>query len=121
VNILADVNISPLVVAWLRAEGFAAIRVSEVLDPRAPDEDILAEAALRGAVIVSQDQDFSRLLATTGALKPSLINVRLSTVDAAELGRAIAAVLRAAKPDLAAGAIITLDDSGARVHHLPVG
>jgi len=40
-------------------------------------------------------------------------------VDA--LARRIAAVILATEQDLAAGAIVTVDDAGVRVHGLPVG
>ena len=71
--------------------------------------------------MISQDQDFSAILATTGATKPSLINVRVSHVDVDRLAREIATVVRAASRDLEDGAIITLDDAGIRIHDLPVG
>jgi predicted nuclease of predicted toxin-antitoxin system len=120
-KILADVNVSPRVVAALRADGFDAVRVTDVMPATSSDEDILAEAARLDAVVVSQDQDFSALLAMTGATRPSHVNLRVSFVDADRLARAIAAVMRAVPDDLAAGAIVTIDDVRARVHRLPVG
>ena len=93
----------------------------EILDPRAPDEDIIAEARRLGAVVISHDQDFSAILATTGATKPSLINVRVSYVDVDRIARNIEAAVRATTQDLEAGAIVTLDDAGIRIHDLPVG
>lgn len=119
-KLLADVNISVHVVARLRADGFDITRASEIMDPRAQDEEILAEARQRGAVVTSHDQDFSAILATTGATKPSLVNIRVSHVDAERLARDIAAAVRAASEDLDAGAIVTIDDAGVRIHDLPV-
>jgi len=120
-KLLADVNISRHVVARLRSHGFDVIRASDILDPRAPDDDIIAEARRLGAVLISHDQDFSAILATTGATKPSLINVRVSHVDADGVARSIAAAVGAATPELEAGAIVTIDDAGIRIHDLPVG
>jgi len=120
-KILADVNISPRVVAALRADGFDAIRVSDVMPATSPDEEILAVAARLGAVVVSQDQDFSALLATSGATRPSHVNLRVTFVDADRLARTVAAAMRAAADDLLAGAIVTIDDAHVRVHRLPVG
>lgn len=77
-KILADVNVSRHVVAQLCAGGVDAVRVPEVLDPRTADADIVAYAAQVDAVVVSHDQDFTNLLAATGATKPSLINLRVS-------------------------------------------
>lgn len=119
-TLLADVNISPRVVERLRGEGFHVVRVGDALDIRAPDEDILAEAARLGAVVVSRDQDFSAILSTTGAIGPSLINLRVSEVEPARLSSSIATVLRRLETELLSGAIVTVDDGGVRVHPLPV-
>jgi predicted nuclease of predicted toxin-antitoxin system len=120
-KLLADVNISPRVVAALRAEGFDAIRVTDVMPATSSDEDILARATQLGAILVSRDQDFSGLLARTGAAGPSHINLRVTFVDAERLAKSIAAVMRSLADDLAAGAIVTVDDTRVRVHRLPVG
>lgn len=118
---LADVNVSRRVVARLREEGFDIVRIPEILDARTSDEDIIAEARRRGAVVISHDQDFTAILATTGATEPSLINIRVSEVEVESLARRIAAVLRFTGQDLEAGAIVTVDDRGVRIHRLPVG
>lgn len=120
-KLLVDVNISRHVVARLRADGLDAIRSSEIMDPRAPDEEIIAAACRMSAVVISHDQDFTAILARTGATQPSLVNVRVSYVDVERLARTIAAVVRATARDLAEGAIVTVDDAGVRVHRLPVG
>ncbi len=103
-TLLADVNLSPLVVVALRDLGIAVVRIGDVLDIRAPDEDVVAEATPTGAILVSRDQDFSAILATTGAAQPSLINVRASEVDPGRLARLIAAALGALRDDLVRGA-----------------
>lgn len=118
---LADINVSTHVVAGLCAAGFDFHRVAEVMSCRAKDVEIVAEARRQGAVIVSYDQDFTAILATSGATQSSLINLRVSYVDAARLVREIAAVVRATESALATGTIVTLDDAGARVHQLPIG
>jgi predicted nuclease of predicted toxin-antitoxin system len=120
VTLLTDVNISPLVVAALRDLGATVVRVGDVLDVRAPDEAIVAEAVRTGAILVSRDQDFSAILATSGATHPSLINVRVSELDPRRLARIIVAALDAVRDDLVRGAIVTIDDGGMRVHPLPV-
>lgn len=90
------------------------------MDPRASDAEILGEARRRGAVVISHDQDFTAILAVTGATSPSLINVRTAYVDEDRLAEAIAGAIRAAEPDLRSGAIVTIADSGARIHRLPI-
>ena len=118
---LADVNISRHVVARLRSDGFDVTRVPEILDARATDEEIIETARRFDLVVISHDQDFSAILATTGATKPSLLNLRVSYVQVDRLAQNIGATVRATAGDLEVGAIVTIDDAGARVHDLPVG
>lgn len=119
--LLVDVNLSPRVVERLRALRLVVERVGEVIDMRATDEEILAAALRSGAIVVNQDQDFSAILATTGAARPSLVNVRMSDLDAERIADRIAAAVSALATELASGAIVTIDDAGVRVHALPVG
>ena len=53
-NFLADVNVSHRVVEQLTVLGFEVIRVTEIMDGRSPDHEILSEARRRGAVVTSQ-------------------------------------------------------------------
>lgn len=117
---LADVNVSRRVVERLRSIGFSVVRVSEIMDPRTPDLEIISEARLRGEVLISFDQDFGAILALSGATSPSFLNVRASWVDVERLTTAIATVVRMTQEDLEGGAVVTLDDSGFRVHRLPL-
>ena len=119
-RLLADVNVSRHVVSHLRALGCNVTRVSEVMDAHSSDDEIIAEARRRGAVLLSHDQDFGAILAVTGAIDPSFINLRVSYVDAERLAQAIAAVLRATEADLLAGSVVTLDHGSVRVHRLPL-
>jgi predicted nuclease of predicted toxin-antitoxin system len=117
---VADVNVSRHVVVRLRELGLDVMRSSDVLDPRAPDDDIIAEARRRGAVLLTHDQDFTAILGLSGAAGPSLLNVRVSYVDAERIAHTIAAAVTAAAEDLEAGAIVTVDDGGLRIRRLPL-
>ncbi len=120
-ELLADVNLSARVVARLRAAGIHIVRVPEIMDARSTDVEILAEAVRRGATVISHDQDFTTILAVSGATKPSLINVRVSHADSERLADQLKAVLASVSDALHAGAIVTIDDAQPRVHRLPVG
>lgn len=120
-KLLADVNVSVLVVARLRTAGVDVVRVCEFMDARSPDSDIVRSALERGAVLLSHDQDFSAMLAMNGAAKPSLLNLRTSSVDPDFLSQCILRALTEAAPELQAGAIVTVEDGGARVRRLPIG
>jgi len=47
---LADMNLSPRTVAILSQNGLDAIRVSDIMPPASPDEDVLREARESGRV-----------------------------------------------------------------------
>jgi hypothetical protein len=49
------------------------------------------------------------------------VNLRVSLVDPDRIAGTIAAVMRMVPDDLAAGAIVTVDDVRLRIHSLPVG
>lgn len=119
-NFLADVNVSRHVVERLRSQGYSVVRVPEIMDPRTPDQEILSEARRRGAVVISFDQEFTAILAVSGAVTRSLVNLRVTYVGVERLVNAITTVVRMTELDLLAGAVVTLDDAGARVHRLPL-
>ena len=120
VKLLVDANLSRRVVDRLRALGFDASHVAEIMDVRSSDSVVFATAVSNGAVLVSRDQDFSAMLASSGATRPSLINLRVSFVDAFRIAETIAVVVSGTRLDLESGAIISIDDDGYRVHKLPV-
>ena len=78
---LVDMNLSPRIVTDLRQEGWDILRVSQVLPMDAEDSEILKFARQQNRVIITQDLDFSSLLALGGYEKPSLITFRLSVPD----------------------------------------
>jgi predicted nuclease of predicted toxin-antitoxin system len=70
---------------------------------------------------MTRDQDFPALLARSRATQPSVLDIRAEAVEPVALAALVDRVLRAAREDFAAGAIVTADDVGARVHRLPLG
>jgi len=81
IRFLANMNISPKTVAALQQYGWEIVRVSDILPVNATDEEILELARRQDRVMVTQDLDFSALLALGGYDRPSLITLRLSTFD----------------------------------------
>lgn len=55
---LANMNISSLTVEQLRKYGWNIVRVSEVMDGKSKDIDILTFAQKQNKVVVTQDLDF---------------------------------------------------------------
>jgi len=77
IQLLAEMKISPQTVTFLQQQGWDMIRVSEVLPATASDSEILEFARREERVIVTQDFDFSTLLALSYYNQPSLITLRL--------------------------------------------
>ncbi len=80
-HLLADMNISPKTVEVLGQQGWDIVRISQFLPVDASDQKILKFARQEGRVIITQDLDFSALLALGGYNRPSLITMRLSVSD----------------------------------------
>lgn len=119
-KILADQHISPRTVEFLRALGHEAIRVSERMPANASDDAIVSLARQEGWVVLTQDLDFSVLIAAAGENRPSVVILRLASPRVERVNE----VLRAALPKLAAavaeGAIVTVEDARIRVRQLPI-
>lgn len=119
-SFLADMNISPLTVADLRGRGWDIVRVSEVMDKATRDVDLLEYARLRDMVIITQDLDFSMLLAIKGYEKPSLINVRLEEAKPEQVTSRIVDTVAELEEELVKGAVVTVDEDSVRYRYLPI-
>ncbi len=117
---LADMNISPLTVLQLKERGWDIMRVSEVMDKSAKDLDVLEHASRHDMVIITQDLDFSMLLAVKGYGKPSLVNVRLEEAKPAYVTSRIIDTVLTLEPELAKGAVVTVDETSVRYRYLPI-
>lgn len=76
---LADVNISPSTVNDLQKSGINIKRITDVLPATASDEEIINLSIKEGAIIVTQDLDFSDLIVQSSLAKPSVICMRLNS------------------------------------------
>jgi len=76
VKILVDMNLSPKWVPAIRSAGIEAVHWSKVGDPKAPDHDVIAWAVAHEAVLLTNDLDFGAILAASGHLKPSVLQLR---------------------------------------------
>ena len=119
-SFLADMNLSPLTVAALQQAGVNVIRVSEVLPATTSDSVILAFARQEGRVVITQDLDFSALVAIGGYAEPSLVTLRLSTADPATVTRTLLRVLPQVEAALQQGCAVTIDDRNVRIRRLPI-
>jgi predicted nuclease of predicted toxin-antitoxin system len=119
IPIVIDRNLSPDWVPLLRRHGWPAVHWSTVGDPRAADREIMAWAVANGHIVFTHDLDFGTALALTHACGPSVIQVRGQDVLADPMGPLIIAALRQHAADLAAGALVVVDESRCRIRVLP--
>lgn len=117
---VADMHISPVTIRELKARGLDVIRVSDVLDCRAPDSQILAFARDHGRIVVTQDLDFSFLLAIGGRTGPSLITLRLEDARPSTITRRVLEVVAALGQELSEGIAVSVDETSVRYRLLPI-
>jgi len=120
VGFLANMNISPITVEALRNHGWDIIRVSEVMDEKSKDIDVLVYAQKQNKVVITQDLDFSQILALRGYAKPSLINLRLENASPDFVTARIIDVVSSMEKELEEGVVVTVDETSARYKNLPI-
>ncbi len=120
-RVLLDMNMSPRWIAVLEAEGHEVVHWSTMGDPAATDEEVMNVARAGDFVVLTHDLDFTTILATSKANKPSVIQFRGADIRP-ETGRdALVRTLQVAASELERGALLTLDQRRMRVHVLPIG
>jgi predicted nuclease of predicted toxin-antitoxin system len=92
----------------------------EVGATSAPDAEIMAWTKQYGYCVLTNDLDFSAILAATRAEGPSVVQIRAQDLAPATLGPSLVSVLRQFSGQLSAGAILTLDARGSRVRAQPL-
>lgn len=106
---LIDAQLSPVLVAWLRAKGHEAEHVVTVLGESSSDRAIVENAASTGAVVVSKDGDFVGLLEGRDNA-PALLRVRVgNAVNRVLLERLELAWSRIEGALLAGASVVELD------------
>ena len=86
----------------------------------ASDSEILDYARREGRTILTQDLDFSMLLALSGHDRPSLVTLRLSDVDPRSVADKVLGVVRSLEQKLAEGVAVTIEDRAVRLRKLPI-
>lgn len=90
---LANRNISPKTIAVLRQQGWDIVCVSELLPVNASDQEIMELARQENRAVITQDLDFSALLALGGYARPSLVTLRLAISNPEIVTRRLVQVL----------------------------
>lgn len=119
-RLIADMHISPTTVEFLGSIGHDVIRVDNVLSASAADEEIIAWAVRNSRTILTQDLDFSALIALSCSASPSVISLRLSTSRVDYVNPILAKILPSLEDEVSRGIIVTVEDRRIRKRHLPI-
>ena len=82
-RLLADENIDPKVVEWLRAEGHDVLAIAEY-SRGAADVDMLADANEQRRTIVTRDKDFGDLVYRRALPVPGVVLLRYQSASRSE-------------------------------------
>ena len=120
VRLLADLNVAPRTVVFLRSLGHDVVRVDALLPDTAPDAEIVGVALREGRTILTQDLDFSALVALSGRSGPSVVSLRLSSSRVERVNERLRDVLPSLAAEIESGAIVSVEDDGVRARSLPI-
>jgi predicted nuclease of predicted toxin-antitoxin system len=119
-RLLADLHIAPRTVEFLRTLGHDVRRVTDLLPANASDEAIVERAAHERRTILTQDLDFSSIIALSGRPTPSLLSLRLNSSKVELVNSVLQRMLPILESDLEQGAIVTVEDQRVRLRRLPL-
>lgn len=94
--------------------------MSEALSPSATDSVIISHALAEDRTVLTQDLDFSALMALSGQRKPSIITLRLASSRVEHVNVVLEKALPMIAQDVAAGCLITIEEQGIRSRSLPM-
>ena len=117
---IADVHISPLTVEGLKKSGYNIIRVTDKLSAASSDNEIIQLAYQEQAVIITQDLDFSAIIAQSGLNGPSVVSLRVAHAKPDMITQLLTIVLPRIEVELTEGAIVSIDETEYRIRKLPV-
>ena len=119
-KLLVDMNLSPRWIELFTDAGMDAVHWSSVGRANAPDSEIMSYAEANGCVVLTQDLDFSAILAVTHGNKPSVIQIRSEDLDLAKIGKQVVAAIVQMNAELDQGALLTIDPKRTRLRILPL-
>ena len=119
-KLLVDMNLSPSWVDRLARHGFEAVHWSTIGAATAPDVEILTWANEHAFVLITNDLDFSAILAAIRGASPSVVQIRTQDLLSDVVVSIVAKALDAHREDIERGALLSIDEAGTRVRVLPL-
>jgi len=113
-------NLSPKWVKFLDNAHIEAAHWSMCGAANAPDTEIMTYAKANNFVVLTNDLDFSAILAVTNGEKPSVVQIRSEDLNPDFIGQAVIDALKQMTPELEQGALLTIDVARTRLRLLPL-
>jgi predicted nuclease of predicted toxin-antitoxin system len=113
-------NLSPSWVDRLTRHGFEAVHWSTIGAATASDVEVLTWANEHQFVVITNDLDFSAILAACSGAAPSVVQIRMQDLLSDQAVSSVAQALRAYRENIERGALLSIDDGGTRVRMLPL-
>jgi predicted nuclease of predicted toxin-antitoxin system len=113
-------NLSPSWVDRLSRDGFENVHWSTIRAATAPDVEILAWANEHAFVVLTNDLDFSAILAASAGATPSVVQIRTQDLLSDAAVSIVATAVKAHREDIERGSLLSIDEGGTRVRMLPL-
>ncbi len=119
-KLLLDQGLPRSAAPLLRAEGIDVIHVGEIEMSAAEDIEIINKARVDDRVVVTLDSDFHALLALDQATTPSVIRIRMESLQAKAFTELLLRVISECIDELQQGVAVTVEPGRIRIRHLPL-
>ena len=119
-KVLLDMNVPLKYSSLLAKADIECVRWSDIGAPNAEDSEIMAYACENNLIVLTFDLDFSAILSATQDIKPSILQMRTSILQAERAVDLIAIAMRQNNKALKEGAIISIDIRKSRLRLLPL-
>lgn len=116
-RLLADENVSRLVIERRRARGFEVISVSDT-NPGAPDTDVLGAADAEGCILITEDRDFGELVIRQRLSVRGVLLLELDRLSNAAEADTVAEVV-SIHADKLSGNLVVIEPGRIRLRALP--
>jgi predicted nuclease of predicted toxin-antitoxin system len=113
-------NLSPSWVDRLVRHGFEAVHWSTIGAATAPDVEILRWASEHGFIVITNDLDFSAILAASARSTPSVVQIRTQDLLSDEVVSTVVDALEAYRDHIERGVLLSIDEAATRMRMLPL-
>jgi predicted nuclease of predicted toxin-antitoxin system len=121
VRILVDMGVDIRVADWLRRQGHDAVHLRDEGLQRMPNGEIFEKAIAEDRIILTCDLDFGEIAAALKDALGKILRLRLHDARAANVIRRLTTVLPRVEAELAAGAVVIVEEARHRIRALPIG